>query len=305
MNYIVSQKYETNQKVYGKIAYNNLSDCLKVVQPGDYIYLCNEVYYGKIYVRCKDLTIIGMDDTIITYDAYHGQKIRECDGGDGIRVYGTTGSATMTIKPEASGFKMYNVCVQNTHKNENNNKSQAVAFKTEAQNGYYEECKFLGYQDTLYIDNSDNVFLKCLIAGTVDFIFGKGDAILDKCNIVIRSKDSEYNFICAPNTYVVNSYGLFFHKCNITMEDSNHNETYLGRPWFDIGAKMKVVPRGMFYECNFPSSLKLAWVKMRNSDREDYELYYYNCIQDNEHLSSIDDERIIDFYRKIYDQRRY
>lgn len=303
MKYIVSKKYENNTKVIDKIAYKTIKECLSVVKPGDYIYLCNELYNEKITITCKDLTIIGMDETMISYDAYHSLKIRDIDGGDGYKVYGTSGSATMTIKPQASNFKMYNVGVENSHKKEEGKKNQAVAFKTESINGYFEECRFFGYQDTLYIDNSDNVFLKCVIAGTVDFIFGRADTIIEKCNIIVRSKDSNESYICAPNTPAINSYGMLFYKCNINIEGDN--EVFLGRPWYDPGAKDKLIPRCLFYMCNFPSNLKTSFVKMKDTNPEDYEMNYFKCKYRGVEVSSIKDERIIDFYEKIYDQRRY
>lgn len=304
MRYIVSSKYENNCEVYEKIGFNTIKECLKVCKPGDYIYLCNECYNEKITIRCKDLTIIGMDDTIITYDAYHSLKIRECDGGDGQKVYGTTGSATMLVTSEASGFKMYNVCVENSHKTDKSQKNQAVAFKTEAQSGYYEECKFLGHQDTLYVDNSDNVFLKCLIAGCVDFIFGRGDVIFDNCNIVVRGKEADKNYIVAPNTPAVNSYGMFFYKCNISVEGDS--EVYLGRPWFDIGLNdIKLMPRALYYKCQFPNNLSTSFVKMRDIHSDNYEMFFYDCSYRGIKVSSLKDERIVDFYEKIYNQRRY
>lgn len=304
MKYIVSSKYENNSQVYEKIGYKTIKECLKVCKPGDYIYLCNECYNEKLTIRCRDLTIIGMDDTIITYDAYHSLKIRECDGGDGEKVYGTSGSSTILVTNEASGFKMYNVCVENGHKIIAGEKNQAVAFKTEAQKGYFEECKFLGYQDTLYIDNSDNVFYNCLIAGSVDFIFGRGDTIIDRCSIVIRGKDANKGYIVAPNTPAVNSYGIFIYKCNITIE--GECEAYLGRPWFDIGLKeTALMPRALFYKCNFPSNLSTSFVKMKDIHSDNYEMFFYDCFYRGINVSSLKDDRIVDFYEKIYNQRRY
>ncbi|MGM9971154.1 MAG: pectinesterase family protein [Anaeroplasmataceae bacterium] len=302
MNYIVSNKYEDGQDIYGKKAFKNLQDCFNSVPEGSYIYLCNEVYTGKFYLRQKNITIVGMDDTIITYDAYHSEKIRPCDGGDGERVYGTTGSATFTIKDSASGLKMYNVTVINSHNTIPDASNQAVAFKTEAVDGFYEECKFYGLQDTLYVDNNDNVFLNCVIAGSVDFIFGKGNAIFDNCSIIIRSKTELMSFITAPNTYISNIYGYLFYKCRVTAEGKNAQ--YLGRPWFDAGAKSEVIPRCMFYKCIFPDQLELKWVKMRKNHPDNYEMNYYKCKYQGEEVSSTNDLKLIDFYEKIYEQRR-
>lgn len=303
MEYVVSKDYKTGDKILGRVAFTTLQECFSKVKPGDRIYLRNEVYYGKFILRCNDITLIGMDESIISYDAYHGEKIRECDGGDGHKVYGTTGSATFTVSPMASGFKMFNVTVQNTHEWVRSEGQQAVAFKSEAENGYYEECKFIGLQDTLYVMADDNVFNKCFISGTIDFIFGAGNVILDNCSIVIRSKESPFNYICAPNTRIVSSYGLYFHRCNIS-SDVKGSESWLGRPWFDAGTKYEIVPRCMFYRCILPSNLHLGFIKMRDNDPDKYEMYYYKCIYKREEVSNTEDERLIDFYEKIYSQRR-
>ncbi len=302
MNYVVSSSYQNGQNIYGKIAYNNLQDCFNNVNEGDVIYLCNEVYYGKFYLRQKNITLVGMDDSVISYDAFHSEKIRTVDGGDGEKVYGTTGSATFTLKPTASGFRMFNVAVQNTHKTTQGQSNQAVAFKTEAIDGYYEECKFYGLQDTLYVDNNDNIFNKCLVTGSVDFIFGRGNAIYDSCTLILRSKTELQCYIAAPNTYISNSYGFLFYKCKVISEGTNAQ--YLGRPWFDTGAKEEVVPRCMFYKCRFPETLELRWVKMRKNHSDNYEMHYYKCIYNDEEVSSTDDNKLIDFYEKIYAQRR-
>ncbi len=307
MEYIVTKSLIDGSKNFGKIVYNNLQECLDKCEEGSNIYLKNETYYGKFKVSKKNITIIGMDDSIITYDAYNKLKIRVEDGGDGEKVYGTTGSATFTVKPEASNFKMFNVTVENTHKKEDSNTNasgdQAVAFKTESVNGYYEECKFFGYQDTLYTCGNDNVFNKCTIVGTVDFIFGNGNTIFDKCYINIKCNENSRTYLCAPNTLTTNTIGLFFYNCIITSFKEN-DVNVLARPWFDKGIAEGVVPRAFFYKCKMPSNLELGISFMNKYKEGKYEIYWYECEKDGELYSNIEDSRIVDFYLKIYNQRR-
>ncbi|MCR5705692.1 MAG: hypothetical protein K6G48_02640 [Acholeplasmatales bacterium] len=308
MDYLVTKALPKGTTELGKIVYNNLQDCMDNVEEGARVYLKNEVYYGKVYIRQKNITIIGMDDSIISYDAYNGMKRRPEDNGDGVKVYGTTGSATVTVKPEASGLKMFNVTIQNTHAHSKgvdarNNGDQAVAFKTEAFNGYFEECKFIGYQDTLYTCGNDNVFNKCFIAGTVDFIFGSGNTIFDKCIINCRCKDNFMTFLCAPNTRTTNTLGLFFYKCMISSNGVNEFNG-IGRPWYDTGTKEGVVPRCLFYKCQFPSNLALELRKMNKFDGDNAEMYWYECTKNGEVVSNTDDTKLIDFYLKMYEQRR-
>lgn len=302
MNYIVSKKYKTGEIVNGKKAYNNLQECFNNVEEGAYIFLCSEEYYGKITLRQKNITLIGTDESTIVYDAYHSQKIRPEDGGNGEKVYGTTGSATFTVKEQASGFRMSNVTVINSHKTMNDASNQAVAFKTESTNCYFEECKFYGLQDTLYVDHNDNIFMKCYITGSVDFIFGKGDAIFDHCIMNLRSKTENYSYLVAPSTRVCNSYGFLFYKCVVTTE--GNNPQYLGRPWYDRGTKEPIMPRAMFYECSFPDKISPIFIKMKDADPDKHECNFYKCKYKGEEISSTDDMRLVDFYYKIYSQRR-
>ena len=306
MDYVVTKSLIDGSKNFGKIVYHNLQECLDKCEEGSKIYLKSEIYRGKFIVNKKNITIIGMDDSIITYDAYSKMKVRKEDGGDGVKVYGTSGSATLTVKASASNFKMFNVTIENTHvkdKIENSSGDQGVAFKTEALNGYYEECNFIGCQDTLYTSGNDNVFHKCTIIGAVDFILGNGNTIFDKCFINIRCNLNDYTYICAPSTLRSNTIGLFFYNCIITSTSSN-KENAIARPWFDKGIEEGVLPRAFFYKCKLPSNLELKICMMRKYPEGNYEIYWYECEKDDNLYSNVEDSRIVDFYLKIYNQRR-
>ena len=71
----------------------------------------------QFYFETKNLTVIGLDTySKLTYDVSHGDIIRECDGGDGVKVYGTTGSSSVTIKPQALNIRFENVIFENSYK---------------------------------------------------------------------------------------------------------------------------------------------------------------------------------------------
>lgn len=297
MEYIVSKKYTDGQTVGRKVAFSSLQNCFDNVKSGSKIFLCDEVYSGKVVLNIPDVTLIGTDESLITYDAYHGLVVRDYDGGDGKKLYGTTGSATFTLKPSATGFKCFNVTFENSHIRIPDASNQAVAYKTESSGGYYENCNFLGRQDTLYVMGVDNIFKECFIIGDVDFIFGSGNTIFDKCIIEMNCKEHQA-YITAPNTFVSHSYGFFFYKCRVVK--SGNEPAYLGRPWFPSVTEEDIVPRCMFYRCEFPKSLNLEFVKMSKSNSDNYEMYYYKCLQDGKEATNIFDERHIDFYEKIY-----
>jgi PelA/Pel-15E family pectate lyase len=109
--------------------------------------------------------------------------------------------------------------------------SQAVAVLSEADRLVFKNCRFLGWQDTLYVKNGRQYFENCYIEGSVDFIFGQASAVFEKC--VIHSKGDGY--IAAPMRFAADeASGLIFINCKLTGENTK-NGVYLGRPWRDFG----------------------------------------------------------------------
>ena len=47
----------------------------------------------------------------------------------------------------------------------------------------FRNCRFLGWQDTLYAAAGRQYYQDCYIAGHVDFIFGNAAAVFDHCEI--------------------------------------------------------------------------------------------------------------------------
>jgi Pectin methylesterase len=102
-------------------------------------------------------------------------------------------------------------------------------------------CRVLGWQDTLMINNGRQYFKDCYIEGNVDFIFGSGTAVFDHCEI--HSKN--YGFITAASTPENRPYGFVFLNCKLTADPkawidptgattpkpSKDVKAYLGRPW--------------------------------------------------------------------------
>lgn len=109
--------------------------------------------------------------------------------------------------------------------------SQAVAVLVEADRVVFKNCRFLGWQDTLYAKNGRQLYLDSYIEGHVDYIFGQAAAVFENCHI--HSKADGY--ITAPMRFAANEpSGLIFNNCRITSENTK-NGVYLGRPWRDYG----------------------------------------------------------------------
>lgn len=109
--------------------------------------------------------------------------------------------------------------------------SQAVAVLTEADRLVFKNCKFLGWQDTLYAKNGRQYFENCYIEGHVDFIFGQAQAVFENCEI--HSKGDGY--IAAPMRFAADEpSGFVFDNCKLTGENIQKG-VFLGRPWRDYG----------------------------------------------------------------------
>ena len=117
-------------------------------------------------------------------------------------------------------------------------KHQAVAFRSDSDLSVLFRCAIRGYQDTLYAHSMRQFYRECHITGTVDFIFGDGSAIFQKCQILARKGlPNQKNTITAQGRKSPNEpTGFSIQFSNISAEPDvlaslNSTLTYLGRPW--------------------------------------------------------------------------
>jgi len=92
----------------------------------------------------------------------------------------------------------------------------------------FENCRFLGFKDTLYPHGrqSRQYYKNCYIEGTVDFIFGRATAFFEDCEIFCKSP----GYITAASTEQDARFGFVFKNCKIT-SSAEKGTAYLGRPW--------------------------------------------------------------------------
>lgn len=250
---------------------NNLSilEALKIAKSGDELILDDKIYKEKIIINTPNLTFKGTKNTKITFDNCSSDIIPEKFGGDGIKTFGTTGSATFTVAKEASFFKAYNIIFENSYKRIGKMHSQAVAFKSEADNIYLNNCTFLSHQDTLYIDyGKNNEIISSKIYGDIDFIFGSADCFFKNCEIYALNDEIDHAYYTAPSTYICNNNGFIFNNCNFYTKPNM--EVYLGRPWYPSKALMEVIPRISFINCSFSKDINLSLKQMHEGDPDNY-----------------------------------
>ncbi|KAE9615317.1 putative pectinesterase [Lupinus albus] len=150
-------------------------------------------------------------------------------------VDGSTTFHSATVAIVGGQFLARDITFQNTA---GPSKHQAVALRVGADLSAFYNCDILAYQDTLYVHNNRQFFVNCLIAGTVDFIFGNSAVVFQNCDIHARRPDSgQKNMVTAQGRVDPNqNTGIVIQKCRIgattDLEPVKKNfPTYLGRPW--------------------------------------------------------------------------
>ncbi|MCO5588018.1 hypothetical protein L7F22_041972 [Adiantum nelumboides] len=105
---------------------------------------------------------------------------------------------------------------------------QAVALRVTADHCAFYNCRFLGWQDTLYLHYGRQYLRNCYIEGSVDFIFGNATALLEHCIIHCKSQ----GYITAQQRKTASdTTGYVFLRCTITGTGSGPPYMHLGRPW--------------------------------------------------------------------------
>ena len=123
----------------------------------------------------------------------------------------------------ANDFRAENITFENSF----GTGSQAVALLADADRVVFQNCRFLGWQDTLFVNGGRQFFKDCYIEGHVDFIFGSGKVFFEHCEI--HSKAAGY-VTAHFRTSDDQDTGLVFYRCKLTGSNTGAG-VYLGRPW--------------------------------------------------------------------------
>ena len=146
----------------------------------------------------------------------------------GTGAIGTTGSSTLQLRGNNTTAKAITFAnstdtpyiVNVGHKavtpqgdytigNAQTTNSQGVALKIQGDQQAFINCKFLGYQDTLYVDGGRAYFKDSYVTGDIDFIFGQGTGVFDNSTINIGG-DHVGGTITAARTDKRTSNGIVF-----------------------------------------------------------------------------------------------
>jgi pectinesterase len=184
------------------------------------IFIKNGIYKEKLILPSTKTNVCFQGEstsgTVLTYDDYAARK--NIFGEE----IGTSGSSGFYVFGD--GFVARNITFSNTA----GPVGQAVAVRVDGDQVLFEDCRFLGNQDTLYPHGKESrhYYRRCYIEGTVDFIFGWSTAVFEECTIFCKEK----GYITAASTPESSEFGFVFIRCRIT-GDAEKDSFYLGRPW--------------------------------------------------------------------------
>ncbi|XP_010523883.1 PREDICTED: pectinesterase 5 [Tarenaya hassleriana] len=192
------------------------------------IYIKAGVYREQVIIPKSKNNIFMFGDgarkTIITYN--RSVKLSPA----------TTTSLSGTVQVESEGFMAKYIGFKNTAGPMGH---QAVAIRVNGDRAAIFNCRFDGYQDTLYVNNGRQFYRNCVVSGTVDFIFGKSATVIQNSLIVVRKGNpGQYNTVTADgNEKGFNvKIGIVLQNCRIVPDRKLSPErlkvaSYLGRPW--------------------------------------------------------------------------
>ena len=185
------------------------------------IFIKAGVYKEKIVLpqTKPNVTLVGEDaeETILTYDDYSSKTNRFGE------ELGTTGSSSFFLFGD--NFTARNLTFQNSA----GDVGQAVALRVDGDKAVFVNCRFLGFQDTLYThgDDSRQYYKDSYIEGATDFIFGASTAVFENCEIYCK-RGGQY--LTAASTPEENEFGYVIRNSRIT-GNAPEGSFYLGRPW--------------------------------------------------------------------------
>ena len=231
-----SGDFTTVQQAVDRVPENNSRRFVIYIKPGTYKEQVR-VPIDKPYV-----TFLGdtPEKTVLTFNLSNSQV-------------GST-SASFSTYIGASDFYAANLTFENSY----GAGSQAVAILVDADRAVFRNCRFLGWQDTLYAKGGRQYYKDCYIEGHVDFIFGAATAVFENCHI--HSKGPGY--ITAQMRFgEAEPTGFVFRQGRLTGSNTSKG-VFLGRPW-------RPFARVVFLKTEMQAHvLPAGWDNWRDPERE-------------------------------------
>lgn len=215
------------------------------------IHLAEGIYRQKVMIRKAGLTLVGAGagKTKLIFDDY--ARKQHPIGGE-FNTFRTYTLAVCADRVTLRDLSVVNDALQPEVK------GQEVALTVCGTDFLMENCTLTSTQDTVFLGPlpsdligryegflldelrrgypMEQVFSNCLIEGTVDFIFGCGDAVFNRCEIRSLWDARDVGYVAAPSHELRQTKGFLFRDCRFTCEAGvTPGSIYLARPWRDYG----------------------------------------------------------------------
>lgn len=235
---------------------------------GDYrsVQECFDAMPSKPQAWRKVVIRKGIYREKVTLDVYKDKVLIDAEEGAAI-VWGdhtglveADGHVMTTYDTWTLSVRADDVVIRNlTVENDAGEVGQAVAVETRGDRIEFENCRFLGNQDTFFTKGYvSRIYLRdCYIEGTTDFIFGPSIVLMESCTLHCKRN----SFITAASTTERNRYGYVLRRCTVTAAEGV-DSLYLGRPW-------KRTAKTVLLECTLPSAVRPeGWHNWNDPERE-------------------------------------
>lgn len=227
--------------------------------PPAILHIAPGTYREKLVISRPNVTFMGEGDTpadvVLVYGEGAFDSMPEGDRRGTFR--------TAAVRVDAPDFTAKNITFQNDA-GPGYLAGQALALYVDGDRAYFENCRMLGSQDTLFTAPlpeqefqpggfkgpgegkprvmSRQCYKACYLEGDVDFIFGSAICYFEDCTIFSRAREDLkdktnedgtspiHGYVTAASTPENNSYGYVFKDCKLE-SDCPTASVYLGRPW--------------------------------------------------------------------------
>ncbi|KAI0499196.1 hypothetical protein KFK09_020098 [Dendrobium nobile] len=197
-----------------------------------------ETYRGRYVIYVK----AGVYNEKVTVDKTKPNLLIYGDGPRKTLVTGRLNYAegvgtfkTATFSVLAPGFIAKSIGFQN---NAGPKGHQAVALRLNADAAVLYNCRIDGFQDSFYSQSGRHFVRNCVISGTIDFIFGDSQVVIQNSLIIVRRPmDNQQNTVTAHGKDTPHERtALVIQNCRIVPDqflfpDRFKIASYLGRPW--------------------------------------------------------------------------
>ncbi|MDO5013911.1 MAG: pectinesterase family protein [Lactobacillaceae bacterium] len=233
-----NEQYKTIQSALDANQSSLKDRLVLAIDPGTYT---EAVQVNKPGVIFKNADSTGQKAVVITYNNYSSNTF-DANGNfvpQDSHDLGTSKCGTVIVTAAATGFSAENITFENSYNVTDHTKegeqTPAVAFDSLADQVYLKNCSLIGRQDTVYLQGKGNrVYINGgKIEGTVDFVFGDANALIENAAInMAYYPGRKTGYFAAPNT-AKGQTGLVFNNCQLTVDNQYGSNAviYLARPW--------------------------------------------------------------------------